>query len=124
MKINEDFLKKILVDSELVSRGDFNLAKKESEEENKPLEDVVVERGLVSDEEIGRLVADEIKIPFINLQKVKIDKNVLGIIPEIVAKEQKIIAFGRSKEGLEVAMSTPENLEIREFIEKKTGEKN
>ena len=123
MKINDEFLKKILVDSDLVSKGDFNLAEKESKARNKPVEEIILEKGLVSDEELGKLIADEIGIPFINLQKVKIDKNVLDIVPEIVAKEQGIIVFQRTREGLEVAMSNPENLEIQEFIEKKTGEK-
>jgi len=123
MKIDEDLLRKILVDSDLVSKGDFNLAKKEAETRKKTIEEIVIEKGLVSDEELGRLIADEIGIPFINLQKVEIDKNVLDIVPEIVAKEQEIIVFQRTKEGLEVAMSNPENLEIKEFIEKKTGEK-
>jgi type IV pilus assembly protein PilB len=123
MKINDEFLKKILVDSDLVSKGDFNLAEKESKARNKPIEEIILEKGLVSDEELGKLIADEIGIPFINLQKVKIDKSVLDIVPEIVAKEQGIIVFQRTREGLEVAMSNPENLEIQEFIEKKTGEK-
>jgi type IV pilus assembly protein PilB len=123
MKINDEFLKKILVDSDLVSKGDFNLAEKESKARNKPVEEIIIEKGLVSDEELGKLIADEIGIPFINLQKVKIDKSVLDIVPEIVAKEQGIIVFQRTREGLEVAMSNPENPEIQEFIEKKTGEK-
>jgi type IV pilus assembly protein PilB len=123
MKINDEFLKKILVDSDLVSKGDFNLAEKESKARSKPIEEIILEKGLVSDEELGKLIADEIGIPFINLQKVKIDKSVLDIVPEIVAKEQGIIVFQRTREGLEVAMSNPENLEIQEFIEKKTGEK-
>lgn len=123
MKINDEFLKKILVDSDLVSKGDFNLAEKESKACNKPIEEIIIEKGLVSDEELGKLIADELGFPFISLQKVKIDKNVLDFVPEIVAKEQGIIVFQRTKEGLEVAMSNPENLEIKEFIEKKTGEK-
>jgi len=123
MKINDEFLKKILVDSDLVSMGDFNLAEKESKASNKTVEEIIIGKGLVSDEELGKLIADEIGVPFISLQKVKIDKNVLDFVPEIVAKEQGIIVFQRTKEGLEVAMSNPENLEIREFIEKKTGEK-
>lgn len=79
-------LKKILVDSKLISQKDFNLAKKEA-----------------------------------TLRKVKIDRRILEIIPEIVAKKQGIIAFDKTKDGLKLAMENPENLEIREFLERKTG---
>ena len=123
MKITEQFLKKILVDTELISLLDFNLAKKEAEEKKESLEKAIIEKGLVSDEELGQLIADEIGFPFVNLKKIKIDKEILNIVPEIVAKKQEIIVFDRTSEGLKVAMADPENLEIREFIERKTGEK-
>lgn len=123
MKITEEFLKKILVDSDLVSKSDFILAAEEAQKRNQKLDEILTEKGLVSDEELGQLIADETGFPFINLQKVKINKEVLEIVPEIMAKEQGIIIFERTKEGLEAAMLNPEELEIKEFIEKKTGEK-
>lgn len=123
MKITENILKKVLVDSEIISQKDFNLAKKEAEEKKVSLEEMLVDKGMISDEELGRLIADKIKIPFINLRKIKIKREVLEIVPEIVAKKQKIITFERTKEGLKIAMVQPGNLEIREFIERKTGEK-
>lgn len=123
MKITENLLKKILVDTELVSKKIFDSAKKEAGEKGVSLEELIMEKGLVSDEEIGQLISNEINIPFVNLRKVTIDKEVLNIIPEIVAGKQEVIIFEKSKEGLKVAMAHPENLEIREFIERKTGEK-
>jgi len=121
VKINEPLLKKLLADSKLISQRDFNLVKKEAALRKEKLENLLVEKGLVSDEELGKLLADEIGFPFINLRKVKIDRKILEIIPEIVAKKQEIIAFDRTKDGLKTAMAEPENLEIREFLERKTG---
>ncbi len=123
MKITERFLKKLLVDTELVSQKDFNLIEEEAKEKGIPLEELFTEKGLISDEELGQLIANEIGLPFVNLGKVSINKEILNIVPEIVAGKQKIIVFDRTKEGLKVAMAHPENLEIREFIERKTGEK-
>jgi len=123
MKITEQLLKKILIDAEIVSQKDFNSAKKEAEQKKEPLEKIITEKGLISDEELGQLIADKIGFPFINLRKVKINKEILRIVPEIVAKKQRIIVFGKTKQGLKVAMRHPENLEIREFVERKTGEK-
>ncbi len=123
MKITEDFFKKILVDSELISQNDFDLAKKEAEEKKQKIQDVLIEKELISDEQLSKLIADETGFPAVNLEKTKIDREILDIVPEIVAKKQKIIVFERTKEGLKAAMSDPENLEIKEFIERKTGEK-
>jgi type IV pilus assembly protein PilB len=123
MKINEQFLKKILVESGLISQKDFNLAKKEAKEKQESLIDEILNRGLIFDEQLGRLIADAINFPFVDLRKTEIKKEVLNIIPEILAREKGIIAFERNKKGLKVALLDPENLELREFIERKTGEK-
>jgi type IV pilus assembly protein PilB len=123
MKITENFLKKILVDADIISLKDFNLAADEARQKTEPIEQIIVEKGLISDDELGQLVADEIGFPIVNLRKIKINREVLNIVPEIVAKKQEIIVFEREKDGLKVAMANPENLEIREFIERKTGEK-
>lgn len=121
--MTEDFLKKILVDTGLISQKDFNLAKKQAGVEKKALEEVIIDRDLISDPELGSIVADELKFPFINLREVKIDREVLNVLPEIVARKQEIIVFERTKQGLKAAMADPENLAVREFVERKTGEK-
>lgn len=122
-KLTQAFLKKILVDTSIVSQKDFDSAEKEAKERKEPIEEIIIEKNLISDTELGTLIADEIKFPFINLRQTKIDKEVLNIVPEIVARKQEIIVFNRIKQGLKVAMANPGNLESREFIERKTGEK-
>jgi len=123
MKITEQFLKKILVQPGLISQKDFNLVKKEAQRQNESLVEVILNKGLVSDEQLGHLIADEIDFPFVDLRKVRIKKEVLNIIPEIVACSREVISFEKAKEGLKVALVNPENLELIEFIERKTGEK-
>lgn len=123
MKITGKILKKLLVDSEVISHKDFDSVEKEAEEKKVSLEEILIDKGLILDEELGKLIAEEIEFQFINLRKIKIKREILEIVPEIVAKRQKIIVFERTKEGLKIAMSQPENLEIREFVERKTGEK-
>jgi len=123
MELTEIFLKKILVETDIISQRDFDFAKKESESKKEPLEEIIVGKNLISDQELGTLIADELGFPFVNLRQTKIKKEILIIVPEIVARKQGIIVFDRTKEGLKVALQEPDNLEIREFIERKTGEK-
>lgn len=115
-------LKKLLVDSKAISSKDFQEAEKEAEEKKSPLDDVLIEKNLISDEELGRLLADELGFPFINLRKTKIKPEILEIVPEILAKEKGIIVFDKDKKGLKAALSEPGNLETIEFLGKKTGQ--
>ena len=123
MNITEELLKKLLVDSGVVSEKDFVRAKGEAKEKELSLEDGLIEASLISDEELGSLLADESGFPFVNLRKTKIKEEALKIIPEIVAKKQRVIVFDKTPEGVKTALFEPDNLETREFIEKKTGEK-
>ena len=46
----------------------------------------------------------------------------MQLIPKVMAKKQKVIAFGRDKKGIKLAMANPGNLTIINLLEKKTGQ--
>ncbi len=123
MEITGKILKKIFVDSGLINQKKFSLAKKIAKERKESLTNVILDQRLISDEELGQLIADYLGFPFVNLRKIEINREILTILPEIVAKKQEIIIFDRNQKGIKVAFRQPENLEIREFIERKTGDK-
>ena len=123
MPIPDDQLVKILLENQIVDEIKLKKVKDESSLEKIPLSEVILKQDLISDEQLGRLIADYLKLPFVNLSKVPIADEVLNIIPEVVAKHQKIIAFAKDKDGLKIAMVNPQNTEVKSFVEKKTGEK-
>lgn len=84
---------------------------------------ILEERELLSDDNAGMAVSDLLGVPYINLSKVVIPKDLLMLVPEIVAKKQNMIVFGKTKEGLQVAILDPNNIEVINFLARKTGEK-
>ena len=72
--------------------------------------------------EIGQLIANDLKVKFVNLRKVKIKTEVLGLLPEIVARKQKILIFNRDEEGVKVAMADPFDYVMIKSLEKKVGD--
>jgi len=107
----------------LVDAKQFDQAEKESKEKDLPLLEYLPEAGLISDEHLGRLVADYFKYEYINLKKEAIDPKALDIIPELVARSRGVISFAETKKGLRVGMLNPDDLEIIHFIEKRAGRK-
>lgn len=87
------------------------------------LEEALIEKDIITDEQLGLLIADYFKIPFVTLSKLSIPEDVASIIPERVARKQKIIPFARDAEGIKLAMADPSNKEVQEMIVKKTGQK-
>lgn len=106
---------------ELIPQDQLDEALKLAKAEKIALDTALLDKDLISDEKLGRIMADLIKLPFINLSSEAIDLKVLRIIPEVVAKKQKIITFKIDEQGLHLAMSDPSNIQIQNFIAKKSG---
>ena len=120
MKVENQQLKAFLLDAGLVSKEKLDQADQESKKTKQKLDDVLVANGYISREDLVKLEAYILGIPFVNLEKEKIDSDVLRIIPEPIAKSNNIVAFRKKGKELEVAMLDPEDLRTIEFIKKTT----
>ncbi|MBI5530523.1 MAG: type II/IV secretion system protein [Candidatus Doudnabacteria bacterium] len=116
-------LKEYLTALELLTSGQFDDLQKRAEQQKLEIEEILVNEGVISDERIGQLKADILKYKFVNLRKESIPNEVLNLIPEKVARQQRVIAFERGPEGVKLAMVTPSDLEVATLMQKKIGEK-
>jgi len=121
MKVEPQRLKAFMLDAGLITKEQFEAAFKKAEKTKQKLEDVFVSDGLVSQEELTKLEAYVLGIPFVNLEKEKISSDILKIIPEPIARSHNIVAFRKEGQNLEVAMLDPEDLRTIEFIKKKAN---
>lgn len=82
-----------------------------------------VESGVLSEEDLTRIIATYYKVPYIVLSKVTIPEDVAHIIPERVARRQKAIAFARDADGVKVALNEPGDSTVLSLVARKTGER-
>ena len=120
MRIENSQLKAFVLDAGLISKKKLDQAEKKAKKAKKRLGDFLVKEELITQEELTKLQAYILGIPFINLEKEKIKKETLQIIPEPIAKRHNIIAFNKKGKDLEVAMLNPDDLQTIEFIKKKS----
>lgn len=118
MKIETERLKAFLLDAGLLDQKSLEAAEKKAEKSGKALADILAAEGKISEEDLGRLQAYILGIPFVDLEHEKISDEVLRLIPEPIARTHNIVAYKKSGSSLEVAMLDPENLETIEFIKK------
>ncbi len=119
MVIEQQQLKAFLFDAGLLTQEQFEAVRQTAQQTGKTIEDVLVQNQIISPDDLARLKAYILGIPFINLEKETIDPNLLRIIPEPVARSHNIIVFKKSGRALEVAMLDPEDLKTIEFVAKK-----
>jgi len=120
MQVEAEQLKAFLLDAGLVSEKVFDKALKKAQKTNKKVGDVLISEGIISQEELIKLEAYILGIPFVNLEKESVPSDVLKIIPEPIARSHNIIAYRKKGNNLEVAMLDPEDLRTIDFIKKTT----
>ena len=118
MRVEPQQLRAFLLDTGLITDQQFDSALKRSEKTNQKVGDVLVSEGLITQEEMIKLEAYILGIPFVNLEKEIISPQILKIIPEPVARSNNIVAFRKKGDSLEVAMLDPEDIRTIEFLKK------
>lgn len=121
MQIKDQQIKKFLLDFDLVTESQFLEVLEKAKKNNQRIEDILISEGIIKKEELIKIKAHILSIPFINLEKEIISPKVLKIIPESIARSHNIVAFKKKEKNLEVAMLDPEDLQAIEFIKKKTN---
>lgn len=121
MQVDSSQLKAFLLDSSLVNKKQLEKAEKDADKVKQNLDVFLVKAGLIKEEEMAKLKAYILGIPFVNLEEEKIAPEILQIIPEPIARKQNIVAFRRNGRNLEVAMLNPDDLQTIEFIRKKAN---
>jgi len=119
MRVETQQLKAFLLDAGLINKAQFEKVQKKAEKTQQKVGDVLVSEGFIDQEELIKLEAYILGIPFIDLEKEIISSEILKIIPEPIARSHNIVAFRKRGNNLEVAMLDPEDLRTIEFIKKK-----
>lgn len=114
-------LREIILKSGFVSEKDFETAVKTAEELGKSVADVLIYRGIISDEVLAQLIAEFYKVPHVNLKNKVIPEEVLHQIPEEAATTFHVIPVEVTGSELTLAMEDPGDLEAREFVKRKSG---
>jgi type IV pilus assembly protein PilB len=121
MQLPPDVLKKIIVGSGFVSEQDFESASKTSQELGKEVTDLLIFRGLINEDTVGKLMAEHYGVPFANVRRLSIDTKTLSLIPEKMARVYRIVPFGGDSKILKIAMENPEDFEALEFAKRHTS---
>lgn len=119
---DSDTLYNTLKELNVIPARELESAYKESQKSANPLGQILLQKELIADENLGKVIADNLKLPFVSLAKAQIAQDVLQVVPEIIARRDKIIAFERDNDGLKVAMANPKDKQIIASLAKKTGD--
>jgi type IV pilus assembly protein PilB len=123
MFIEPEKLKKFLLDSGLVKDEDIAEAEREAGKGKrfKNVGEYFVVNEKIEEDDLRRIEAYILGIPFIDVGSENINYETLSIIPEPIARKHNIVSYKRNDTSLEVAMVDTDDLGAIDFIQKKTG---
>lgn len=119
--INKSQFEKYLIDSGLISEKEIKIASKEADEKKVELGDILLQQGHIAEDDLRKIQAYVLGLPFIDLKDLKIDTDILSMIPEPIARNHNIVAFKKNADSLEVAMLDTDDLGAIDFVKKKVG---
>lgn len=115
----------ILVNDRVISQQEADRYEIDSLQKNIPIDLYLLNYTKVDKEAILKTKAQMLNLPWVNVEKIPIAPQALSLISELVARKYEIIPFeiNEKDNSLKVAMANPLDLEVIEFLEKKTGKK-
>ena len=107
----------ILLDVELVTPEDIERALELQKQTGHRLGEVLVNLGVVSDDDIRWALAEQLNLPYVNIRKDQIDLEVATMIPEKLARRYHVIPILKIDDELTVVVDDPLNTTIIKDIE-------
>ncbi len=119
--LTTNIIKDVLVNADVVTEADFDKITQEAVNQGKNLENYLMEKKIITANALYENAATYYKLPFVDLKTQTIRKDVLLSIPEPIATSHNLIAFDSDNKNIKIAVLDPDDIEIFEFIGKKTG---
>lgn len=123
MKISEKLLEGILLKTGKCDGDKLTALKEQALTDNVSLQELVVSSGVIGENELTKVTAEEIGVPFVTLDPKALDKEVLHQIPEHIAKLYGMVVFdgGADSPVKQVAMEDPDDLQAVDVLHKLFG---
>lgn len=84
-------------------------------------EDFLLEKKVLGEGDLLSIKSEVLNVPIVDLTSLQIPQDVLNLVPEPIAHRHQVISFAKTAEELSLAMTDPEDIQTKEFIQKKTG---
>jgi type IV pilus assembly protein PilB len=119
MRIPDALVLQIVSSSRKLSEEQISNLRAQEKELHKSMQELVIRADLITENELTKLYARMLDVPFVDLDLVPIDLQLLQIIPERVARMKSVVIFSRNKDGsYNAAFSDKPSQKTLDLIEK------
>lgn len=99
-----------MVSGGLISATQLQQALEYGKEKRIKVGEALLELGFVDEVAIARVLSKQLKIPYVDLDKIVIDPELAQTVPEIMARKNKVLVLGRRQGEILVVFADPLNI--------------
>ena len=114
-------LQQILLRDNIIKQEDLDRALQEQKKSGGDLSQVLVRMALISEDDLTHILSEGLGLPPIDISRLKIDPNVVKIIPQDVAVKYQIMPISKMGGNLTLAMADPLNIFVIDDVKALTG---
>lgn len=109
-----DKLKTVLVKGSYISEEDSQAAEGAAQD-GAGYVDYLMRAQLLSKPLLGQALAEDYKLPFVDLNTHPVDKELIELIPEALAREQRVVVVKANGSGIAIATDTPDTIDSKKL---------
>jgi len=119
MRIPDALVLQLASSSRKLSEEQISNLRAQEKELHKSMQELVIRADLITENELTKLYARMLDMPFVDLDLIPIDLHMLQIIPERVARMKSVVIFSHNKDsGYNAAFSDKPSRKTLDLIEK------
>ncbi|MBI4239574.1 Flp pilus assembly complex ATPase component TadA [Candidatus Uhrbacteria bacterium] len=119
-------LAQLLINKGMIKESDWDVLQSEAAKAHIRIEDQLVKKKIISEKNLANLQGELFGLPFIDLEKADIPREMLTVIPQAVAENYELVLFEKKGHEVKIALVDPSNyraIEAIDFWAKKEGYK-
>lgn len=117
----QERLKELLVEEGFIERDKLKEYVARAKKDGTPLLTMLVDEGVVNDEELTRLIARVSGAQYVNLQNIQVEPKYLELLPRDIAERFMAVPIGEVQNRLALAMIDTNNVQAVDYLASKIG---
>ncbi|HEV55919.1 MAG TPA: type II/IV secretion system protein [Phycisphaerales bacterium] len=110
-------LGEILYRRKLVDKPKLIQAIKKGKADKKRLGEVLVQTGLLTEDQVAEALAEQFGYEYVNLDQVEFSQSTMKLIPDELVKKHFVLPLGRENGRLKVILGDPLNLDLLDMLQ-------
>nr|MBP7821169.1 type II/IV secretion system protein [Candidatus Saccharibacteria bacterium] len=122
MRISDRIVEQLITNEGKVTPEQLEAYKEQGRNEKKPLQDIILNANAISERDLTKAYSEIIDIPYTDIDIKNIDKEIMHLVPERIARQYNVVVIGVNDKGQKLlAMDDPDDIQAISSLQKELG---